>query len=278
MNNRYKRIFTFGCSFTSWAYPTWADILIKEFAENGLEGYNYGQGGAGNLYILTKLMEANSVYKFTEEDLVIIEWTSMAREDRFAANQWHTPGSIYNQTIYNDKFIEKWADPQFYTLRDSALITMANYSFPSLKAKFYTLAMRDFKLIDDSYLDETSPTNLQILERYKLSESLSFPPIMNALNLIERTPEAFSKRPVIKLKKHDKEGIIEWHPLPGEHYQYLKEHMLPVIGIELSHSTEEFVKFWSDKVNNNSKDLSFDEIGWKEHKKYLNHSLFYERQ
>ena len=30
---KYKRFFTFGCSFTCYMWPTWADIISKEMYE-----------------------------------------------------------------------------------------------------------------------------------------------------------------------------------------------------------------------------------------------------
>ena len=57
----YKRLFTFGCSFTSYTWKTWADILGQQ-AE---EFYNFGQIGGGNEQIFFKIIEANKKYKFT---------------------------------------------------------------------------------------------------------------------------------------------------------------------------------------------------------------------
>ena len=52
-----KRIFTFGCSFTSFRWPTWADILINHFENNGLIGVNLGKHAASNQYAFIKFME-----------------------------------------------------------------------------------------------------------------------------------------------------------------------------------------------------------------------------
>jgi hypothetical protein len=53
MFNYQGRLFTFGCSFTQYIWPTWADILAREF-----EYYeNWGSSGAGNQYIFHSLVE-----------------------------------------------------------------------------------------------------------------------------------------------------------------------------------------------------------------------------
>ena len=44
MFNYTGRLYTFGCSMTSYFYPTWADILGQEFSYYE----NWGEPGAGN--------------------------------------------------------------------------------------------------------------------------------------------------------------------------------------------------------------------------------------
>ena len=46
---KYKRVFAFGCSFTCYRWPTWADLIGKQC--EGAEFRNYGKSGAGNLFI-----------------------------------------------------------------------------------------------------------------------------------------------------------------------------------------------------------------------------------
>ena len=103
-----KRIFTFGCSFTNYLWSTWANILGYEFRE--AEFYNFGKSGAGNQYIFNTLMQADAAYDFTHEDLIIVQWTNVSREDRYfhagaeilnstetSHGAWSTPGNIYSQ-------------------------------------------------------------------------------------------------------------------------------------------------------------------------------------
>ena len=47
--SKYKRLFVFGCSFTQYRWPTWADIIAKDNPH--LEYFNTANSGAGNLYI-----------------------------------------------------------------------------------------------------------------------------------------------------------------------------------------------------------------------------------
>ena len=77
---KYKRIFAFGCSFTSYLYPTWADIIYKSMNPD-VEFYNLGKSGGGNLFISHRIVEANKKYEFTENDLVVVMWSTHARID-----------------------------------------------------------------------------------------------------------------------------------------------------------------------------------------------------
>ena len=70
-----KRLFTFGCSFTSWKWPTWNDYIGLNFDKY----YTLGCGGADNKNILYRLLQADKKYKFTSDDCVMIMFTSFNR-------------------------------------------------------------------------------------------------------------------------------------------------------------------------------------------------------
>ena len=89
------RVFAFGCSLTQYFYPTWADVLIHDYKSKGATvGENWGRSGAGNQYISTRLWEANTEYNFTKDDVILLQWSSFFREDRYHMGKgWHTPGN-----------------------------------------------------------------------------------------------------------------------------------------------------------------------------------------
>jgi len=70
-----KRLFTFGCSFTSWYWPTWNDYIGLSFDEY----YNFACGGADNKNILYRFLQADKKYKFTSEDCVMVMFTTFNR-------------------------------------------------------------------------------------------------------------------------------------------------------------------------------------------------------
>ena len=75
------RTFAFGCSLTQYFYPTWADILIHHYKQEGATvGENWGRSGAGNQYISTRLWEAHTEHKFNKDDIILLQWSSFFRE------------------------------------------------------------------------------------------------------------------------------------------------------------------------------------------------------
>jgi hypothetical protein len=87
------RLFVFGCSFTKWHTATWADYLAPKFDEY----HNFGQGGASNLFMLHRFLEANDRFKFHgSQDHIMIMLTGFDRFSWLAADgqDWHTHGDL----------------------------------------------------------------------------------------------------------------------------------------------------------------------------------------
>jgi hypothetical protein len=120
-----SRLFTFGCSFTQYAWPTWADIVAYDL---GIEYYNYGIAGLGNVGIQHRMLEADLKHSFTKDDIILVLWTSWCREDRVKDAQWNASGSVLN--IYNDvydrKFVRKYWDYSNDIVKNSTAIITAN--------------------------------------------------------------------------------------------------------------------------------------------------------
>ena len=147
---------------TSYWWPTWADIIAREIPES----YNFGQSGGGNMFIACQVTEANLRHKFNSDDLVIIMWSGVSREDRFVRNYWSTPGNIFTQNEYDEQFIQKFADPVGYLLRDLNLITMCYKMLDNLDIDYHMLNMAPF----DQLQSGDTPTienGRHILEFYK---------------------------------------------------------------------------------------------------------------
>ena len=142
-----SRLFTFGCSFTKANYPTWADILGSHY-----DYYeNWGRPGAGNSFIFYSLVECIKRNKINSGDCVAIMWTSIGREDRYTRKKgWITPGTIYNQNVYDKKFVEEYADPAGYLIRDMAHLSAATLLLQAIGCTFYFFSIVPFSMFDDN--------------------------------------------------------------------------------------------------------------------------------
>jgi hypothetical protein len=127
---KYKRIFISGCSFTNYAWPSWATILTLEAPQ--AEKFNFAQSGGGNLFIAERIIAANQKYRFTKDDLVLMMWSTFAREDRYIKTCWETPGNIWTQSFYPPEFVKKYSCIKGYIVRDMAVISMMKLALKSL--------------------------------------------------------------------------------------------------------------------------------------------------
>lgn len=136
--SKYKRFFAFGCSFTKYRWPTWADIISLEIPKS----YNYGRCGAGNRYIVEMIYEADYIHKFNNDDLIIVMFTNVHREDRFIDSMggWQTPGNMYSQGIFDDGFM-KYFDNVDALMRDLSLIRGAIHHLENKKLNFHLTSM-----------------------------------------------------------------------------------------------------------------------------------------
>lgn len=117
-----SRLFTFGCSMTEYKWPTWADIISREF--DHFE--NWGKGGGGNGYIFNSLSECIVRNKCNKNDNIVVMWSSITREDRYVNSEWVTLGNVYNTNgYYDDAYTRKYIDHRGLLLRDIAYIHAA---------------------------------------------------------------------------------------------------------------------------------------------------------
>jgi len=130
-----KRLFTFGCSFTNYCWPTWADIVSQDY-----DYYeNWGKLGAGNKFIYFSLLECHQRNCITADDTVMIMWSSQAREDRYIKNKWYTPGPVYDH--YSEHFLDNFVDADGYLLETVTYIQSSVNLFQSIGCNYHLLTM-----------------------------------------------------------------------------------------------------------------------------------------
>lgn len=122
----YDRIFIFGCSFTKYKWPTWADII--GYCKNVPPIQNWGKEGIGNVAIMHKMLECDLKNKFTDRDLILVQWSTWTREDRFTT-EWGDGGSVFNNPRFDKHFINKHWHWNNDIVKNSTAIISANRMF-----------------------------------------------------------------------------------------------------------------------------------------------------
>lgn len=100
------KLIVFGCSFTDYRWPTWADIIAEDL---NCEYENWGLGGGGNQAIARRILY-RSTWGFEPTDWVMVQWSSLHREDRFQNGRWIAQGPVSLAKNYGPEFIEKYWD------------------------------------------------------------------------------------------------------------------------------------------------------------------------
>ena len=268
-----KRLFTFGCSFTQYGWPTWADILGFQF-----EHYeNWGQSGAGNLFISAQISECSIKNTLNKDDTVIVMWTNVTREDRYQNGGWITPGNVYKNTqLFGKDWVKKFADIRGYYVRDFALINLVDELLKSKGVTYYFLSMNDMDIPMDDNTDQCGESMGDIFWHYRKLLKKIRPSVQSVIfNYNENSrPSTVIQRVaspnpinIPKIKFNPKIIRQDGHPTPSEHLEYL-EKVLPEITIN------DDTKKWIHNINELLKDPDFDiSTKWKNGKHVVNTRL-----
>ena len=231
---KYKRFFAFGCSFTNYIWPSWADIVGQD-----IQHYeNWGVMGAGNQFIFNSVIEANQRYKFTDTDLIMIMWSIVGREDRYLENQWSVAIQWKEEKIY-EKWLEKYgSDTRGLLIRDLAIIRSTQIILENLSCDWANMLLKPLASANDKLLSiglkemnknhlwKYSPTLTNICK--DLHKGIIHPDLMNTdvltlykdvfINMclpISTVVLEHSKTPLIRKNNND------LHPTPIEALEYL---------------------------------------------------------
>ena len=167
-----KRLFTFGCSFTHFDWPTWANLLGLDNEYDLCE--NWGFSGLGNLAIAQRIAECHSKHNFTKDDTVVVQWSSHIRNDYHRQGTWDTKGSIFNMhnvNLYNKAWINHFFDERSYTMYSLNAMMMAQGILKSASCKWAMTTIGDFNKLGNDFLNfngdgENSTVSATLLEEY----------------------------------------------------------------------------------------------------------------
>lgn len=257
MDSNIKRFFAFGCSHVNYHYPTWADIFIEDLRQRDIQGYNCGRTGSGNQLIANRIWELHAQKNFSKEDLIVISWSSFFREDRYHTGEgWHTPGNIFfhamtvpmEQNKYVYRHDSQWKDILHYLSRDCAIITSTLEGLKNTGARVISTTMLD-PYGDEALINFSDKTKV-LLDIYKPWLYPEIIPIQNYC-YYEGVGED-DARPKYRNTSDPDTWIIEDHPIPLEHLDYLKNVICKELDISLSKGAEDFANRWNRELYDNT--------------------------
>jgi len=156
----FKRFYSFGCSWTNFIWPTWADIVAWDL-EVPFE--NWGITGSCNQVISSKLVECDLKNTFTTNDLIVVVWSGWNRESRYKNKIWHTGGNIFNSDYYDQAWLKKYWDYDWDIIRNSTIIHNTSKAYKDMIS--YQCSI--FPFPDDIVSSEVDNSSTQISNFYK---------------------------------------------------------------------------------------------------------------
>ena len=256
---KYKRFFAFGCSFTDFHWPTWADIIGREIPYYE----NWGKAGGGNQFIFNSFIECDAKYNFNKDDLVVIMWSSIEREDRYTGSNWLVAPHTQRTRIYGDKWVKQFGNEiRGFLIRDLAVIRAAQQILKTRHCDWANLSVSPISKMDRSTIDVIDLNHLNELHRryVKLHTDL-------CLGKLVTEPHAHSPDVLTfysEVFKNIEDSCLsvvfkgEWntpprpakndsHPTPNEHLQYLQSIYPTFVP---TYDTQNFIQEWENTVWN----------------------------
>lgn len=249
-----RRLFVFGCSLTSYMWPTWATLLsFSDFDEV----QNWALPGIGNRAIAERVSECHVKHKFTEHDTVIVQWSTHLRNDFFhqdgelkdRAPGWKTGGSIFNfknKKIYNNMWYVSFFDEEAYIYHSLNYIHLTQQLLMSAKSNWYMTSIGDIRNLGNDFENPAIYGETSIFSNIKeLFNSKEFPlykktpafkvyensiwkehkdkwiePILSFLqNEIKNKDELFYQF----YDQEYQQVTVDYHPIPSAHYKWINK-------------------------------------------------------
>jgi hypothetical protein len=185
----YKRFFAFGCSFTEWIWPTWAEIISWDL---DIPFENWGVSGIGNVGIFHQLVKCDLKNKFTEDDLIIVVWSSWQREDRYKGQKWLSGGNIFNNPYYDHKYIKRHWSLENDIIKNSTAIISANKMY-DIAVQGHIMPIAEFESnkktmtqVERRLFDLYKPhIPLDNIFEYDMNDSCGHPTVLQHLDYVE---------------------------------------------------------------------------------------------
>ena len=265
-----KRLFAFGCSFTNYAWPTYADFLGYEFDKYE----NWGFPGFGNRAIAERVAECHAKNNFNKDDTVLVHWTSHTRNDFHTFKEieyskdkfihgyfrptnkigWKTQGNIFGggnlELNYDSKWINNFWDEYSYFMYSMNEILLTQGLLDSTSCKWRMITISDIAKLGSDMPPTAGETKSNLLNEENVWEEKSefncyretifkgkyknnwLKPI--GLFAWGRTEDLYMFR-----GPNDPEPYQDFHPSNKHHYDYMTEVVCPSLGLTNYNNTKQ---------------------------------------
>lgn len=211
-----KRLFVFGCSYSSWVLPTWADILGTGYDQFE----NWAVEGSGNRSIVERLSECIMSKNITADDTIIVQWTDFHREDYHKPDlssntNWSRSGSILVNPNTSEHIKNAW-DEFSYVMHSMNYINCGINLLKNQPCKWFTTSSID--LTQDF-------ANFPSLDIYKtMFDDPHWLPCLDSI-----APPSRDKVVMITPTRVYEDD----HLTPALHNEWLKKHLLPKLNVSI---------------------------------------------
>lgn len=270
-----NRLFTFGCSFTNYCWPTWAELLALDY--DYFE--NWGVSGIGNRGIAERVAECHAKNIFNENDTIIVQWSSHVRHDWYKdiynkeENRIEGWGVYYDSTSYdkNKKILDFTFTDKAYIINTLNMIVLVQSLLESTKCNWVMTSIGDIRNLGYDNIfskkDDTSiDNNIKELIKNKNDWVLwkQFPDLKFYNDLIWNKYNLKWLEPIFKtvtknkntIWTFEKDGYIDFHPTPDHHNEWLTSNL--TIN-EKNNSDREYITSKFNKLKN-STNYTFEEF------------------
>lgn len=240
-----QRLVTGGCSCTRHCWPSWADYLGQHFS-----GYvNTANAGADNATIARNIIDTAK-----SGDLVIVQWTGFDRFNKFldhetpnyyydsvynshnliveqcgmdqasARGTWHYSGTV----VYDTIFLKHYYSPieRFRNTLDYVRMVVMDSQLKGYQLWNFTMT--------DWFLGETETIiDPRLVKMHEREQFLNFYLNSNIL----RVRDELGYTPI-----NHKYSKGDTHPQPVAHWNWVKNHIAPIVGIDVDLSIADQVQ------------------------------------
>jgi hypothetical protein len=250
-----SRLFVFGCSFTNYEWPTWADLLSFEFDEYE----NWALPGIGNRAIAERLSECHARNNITKDDVVIVQWSSHIRHDWYkdhfnteenAVDGWavHHESEHY---VSNKKHADALFSERAYILHTLNMIVLAQSLLKSTECTWRMTGLGDIRNLGYDTLfskrEYIGSSDIDILDTVKNSKDWPIWELFPEFRIYENTiwnnnmwiDPLFNtvRTNKDKIWVFEKDGYVDLHPTPTLHNIWLNQKLKPSLDIEYNYNT-----------------------------------------